>query len=176
MIAAEIVRLLPGDGLRYGLRHHGDPRHRPTAGVRRAVGATLGLNRDLHGKPTGVRTLGLVGLASALIVMAVGHGDGDVKPRDAGLVTGIGFLGAGVIIRSENGQARPQSDDRGLRLADRMRRRGLHSRRMARRFSDRRADCLRDADVRRIIREMGPSALARQRMTPRTNSLTRESP
>lgn len=34
------------------------------------VGGLLGLNRDLHGKPTGVRTLGLVGLGSALAVLA----------------------------------------------------------------------------------------------------------
>ena len=26
------------------------------------VGGAIGLNRDLHGKPTGVRTMGLVGL------------------------------------------------------------------------------------------------------------------
>jgi putative Mg2+ transporter-C (MgtC) family protein len=39
------------------------------------AGAALGLNRDLHGKPTGVRTLGLVGLASAMVVLAVSHGD-----------------------------------------------------------------------------------------------------
>src|SRR5262249_58551645 len=36
------------------------------------VGAAIGLNRDLHGKPTGMRTLGLVCLGSALIVMAGG--------------------------------------------------------------------------------------------------------
>ena len=39
------------------------------------VGVALGLNRDLHGRPTGVRTLGLVGLGSALIVLAVGGND-----------------------------------------------------------------------------------------------------
>lgn len=66
-----------------------------------AVGAAVGLNRDLHGKPTGVRTLGLVGLGSALAVLAVaGSGDTAAASRVIqGLVTGIGFLGAGVIIR-----------------------------------------------------------------------------
>jgi putative Mg2+ transporter-C (MgtC) family protein len=73
-------------------------------GVAALAGATLGLNRDLHGKPTGVRTLALVGLASALIVIAVGHGEGDVSRVMQGIVTGIGFLGAGVIIRSEKGK------------------------------------------------------------------------
>jgi putative Mg2+ transporter-C (MgtC) family protein len=71
------------------------------------IGAAIGLNRDLHGKPTGVRTLGLVCLGSALIVMA---GDGfaptvsahwDARSRVIqGLITGIGFLGGGVIVRS----------------------------------------------------------------------------
>ena len=72
---------------------------------RRLPGAALGLNRDLHGKPTGVRTLGLVGLASALIVhRGRVDGEGDASRVMQGIVTGIGFLGAGVIIRSENGK------------------------------------------------------------------------
>src|SRR3954471_6413738 len=73
-------------------------------GAAALAGGALGLNRDLHGKPTGVRTLGLVGLASALIVIAVGHGDGDVSRVMQGIVTGIGFLGAGVIVRGEKGK------------------------------------------------------------------------
>jgi putative Mg2+ transporter-C (MgtC) family protein len=64
------------------------------------VGALVGLNRDLHGKATGVRTLGLVGLGSALAVLAVGGADNAAASRVIqGIVTGIGFLGAGVIIR-----------------------------------------------------------------------------
>ena len=64
------------------------------------VCVALGLNRDLHGKPTGVRTLGLVGLGSALAVMAVGQTDSANASRVIqGIVTGIGFLGAGVIVR-----------------------------------------------------------------------------
>ncbi len=73
-------------------------------GVAALTGAALGLNRDLHGKPTGVRTLALVGLAAAQIVIAVGNGEGDVSRVMQGIVTGIGFLGAGVIIRSEHGK------------------------------------------------------------------------
>ena len=65
------------------------------------VGCLIGLNRDLHGKPTGIRTLGLVGLSSSLIVLvAYGRGDsGDASRAIQGVVTGIGFLGAGVIIK-----------------------------------------------------------------------------
>jgi putative Mg2+ transporter-C (MgtC) family protein len=69
------------------------------------VGAILGLNRDLHGKPTGVRTLGLVGLGSALAVMAGSQvgGAGDASRVIQGIVTGIGFLGAGVIVHAREG-------------------------------------------------------------------------
>jgi putative Mg2+ transporter-C (MgtC) family protein len=76
------------------------------AGVAVLAGAALGLNRDLHGKPTGVRTLGLVGLGSALAVMAISdsHDVSAVSRVMQGILTGIGFLGAGVIIRNDQGQ------------------------------------------------------------------------
>ncbi|HEY7299746.1 MAG TPA: MgtC/SapB family protein [Xanthobacteraceae bacterium] len=64
------------------------------------IGVALGLNRDLHGRPTGVRTLGIVGLGSALVVLAVGGSDSAATSRVIqGIVTGIGFIGAGVIVR-----------------------------------------------------------------------------
>src|SRR6266852_4928968 len=69
------------------------------------TGVALGLNRDLHGKPTGVRTLGLVGLGSALAVLAIAQVSiADASRVIQGIVTGIGFLGAGVIVRSDQGQ------------------------------------------------------------------------
>jgi putative Mg2+ transporter-C (MgtC) family protein len=73
-------------------------------GAAALVGAALGLNRDLHGKPTGVRTLGLVGLGSALAVLALDEGNGDASRIIQGIVTGVGFLGAGVILRSNEGR------------------------------------------------------------------------
>jgi putative Mg2+ transporter-C (MgtC) family protein len=73
----------------------------------------LGLNRELHGKPTGMRTLGLVGLSSAtvtLVATAVGpfYGSLDASSRlmqgvIQGVLTGVGFLGAGVILRDAPG-------------------------------------------------------------------------
>ena len=65
------------------------------------IGALIGLNRDLYGKPTGVRLHALVAMGAALFVMA---GESlNVAPALGqiiqGSIGGIGFLGAGVIVR-----------------------------------------------------------------------------
>src|SRR2546429_9038600 len=74
-------------------------------GAATLAGVVLGLNRDLHGKSTGVRTLGLVCLGSALAVLSIHAVTGtDASRVIQGIVTGVGFLGAGVIVRSEKGQ------------------------------------------------------------------------
>jgi putative Mg2+ transporter-C (MgtC) family protein len=73
-------------------------------GTATLVGAVLGLNRDLHGKPTGVRTLGLVCLGSALAVLSIQDGSStDASRIVQGIMTGVGFLGAGVIVRNSKG-------------------------------------------------------------------------
>lgn len=71
------------------------------------VGAVIGLNRDLHHKQAGVRTNALVSLGAALAVLLVAPPGIDPTHRiDAmsrviqGVITGIGFLGAGVILRN----------------------------------------------------------------------------
>lgn len=66
-------------------------------------GAAIGLNRNLHHKSTGLRTMALVCLGSAIAVLAFADSrDAAAVSRVAqGLVTGIGFLGAGVIVRGE---------------------------------------------------------------------------
>jgi putative Mg2+ transporter-C (MgtC) family protein len=69
------------------------------------AGMAVGLNRELHNKPTGVRTLGLVALASALVTMASMDFTAGLMDLNAvsrviqGVLTGIGFIGAGVILR-----------------------------------------------------------------------------
>jgi putative Mg2+ transporter-C (MgtC) family protein len=74
-------------------------------GTATLVGVVLGLNRDLHGKVTGVRTLGLVCLGSALAVLSVHAVNGtDASRVIQGIVTGVGFLGAGVIVRNNKGR------------------------------------------------------------------------
>jgi putative Mg2+ transporter-C (MgtC) family protein len=72
------------------------------------AGGLIGLNRDLHGKPIGLRTLGLVGLATATVVVLTATFADVTKSPDAtsriiqGILTGIGFLGAGVIVHRKN--------------------------------------------------------------------------
>jgi putative Mg2+ transporter-C (MgtC) family protein len=72
------------------------------------VGAILGLNRWLHHKSAGIRTHSLVAIGSATALMLIS----DFVKDDAqavsrvlqGLITGLGFLGAGVIIRERSSQ------------------------------------------------------------------------
>jgi putative Mg2+ transporter-C (MgtC) family protein len=77
-------------------------------GAATLAGGAIGLNRDLHGKPIGLRTLGLVGLATAMVVLLSSQSADAIKISDAtsriiqGILTGIGFLGAGVIMRAEH--------------------------------------------------------------------------
>jgi putative Mg2+ transporter-C (MgtC) family protein len=64
-------------------------------------GSLIGLNRFLRHKSAGMRTHGLVALGAALAtLMAARMGDVAALSRVAqGLVTGVGFIGAGVIMR-----------------------------------------------------------------------------
>lgn len=72
------------------------------------AGIVLGLNRWLHHKSAGIRTHSLVALGAALVMLLVTSFPGaDVQAASRvlqGLITGIGFLGAGVIIRQEHSQ------------------------------------------------------------------------
>ncbi|HSD37705.1 MAG TPA: MgtC/SapB family protein [Rhodocyclaceae bacterium] len=72
------------------------------------AGTVLGLNRWLHHKSAGIRTHSLVALGAAvamLLISAMPGGDAQAVSRVLqGLITGIGFLGAGVIIQSSRTQ------------------------------------------------------------------------
>lgn len=75
-----------------------------------AAGAIIGLDRNLHGKAAGMRTLGLVslGAAAAVCVVALNGHPADALSRVLqGLLTGVGFLGVGVIAR-HGAHDRPQ--------------------------------------------------------------------
>ncbi|MFA5078210.1 MAG: MgtC/SapB family protein [Dehalococcoidia bacterium] len=71
-----------------------------------ALGGAIGFQRERAGKPAGLRTHMLICLGSALFtVVSVLGFTGNVDPARiaAGVVTGIGFIGAGVIFRGMRG-------------------------------------------------------------------------
>jgi putative Mg2+ transporter-C (MgtC) family protein len=75
------------------------------------IGAAIGFERTFHGRPAGFRTHSLVCLASALLMLVTVYQNQwmIIVPLDAirtdptrmaqGIMTGIGFLGAGVIFK-----------------------------------------------------------------------------
>jgi len=75
------------------------------------LGGLIGLERSFHGRPAGFRTHALVCLASALLMIAtvyqgrwtaeaeIGAVTTDPTRMAQGIMTGIGFLGAGVIFK-----------------------------------------------------------------------------
>jgi putative Mg2+ transporter-C (MgtC) family protein len=70
-------------------------------GVSLACGSIIGLERELRGKPTGMRTCVLICLGTALFVRmgSIVASDQSDPTRVVGqVVTGIGFLGGGVIL------------------------------------------------------------------------------
>ena len=52
-------------------------------GVATLAGSLIGLDRDLHGKPIGLKTLGLVGLATAMVVVLADPSGDTTKVSDA---------------------------------------------------------------------------------------------
>ena len=75
------------------------------------IGGMIGMERTFHGRPAGFRTHALVCVASALLmivtvyqgqwmhVVAIGNIQTDPTRMAQGIMTGIGFLGAGVIFK-----------------------------------------------------------------------------
>jgi len=63
-----------------------------------ALGAIVGLEREFRGYPAGIRTMALVCLGAALFTDVSRLMGGDDRVA-AGVVTGIGFIGAGMIFR-----------------------------------------------------------------------------
>jgi putative Mg2+ transporter-C (MgtC) family protein len=76
------------------------------------VGGAIGLEREIHGRPAGVRTHMMVCLSAAIAIQASQGLIGAMADSEsarlvydpsrlaAGIVTGIGFLGAATVIRS----------------------------------------------------------------------------
>lgn len=68
------------------------------------LGYAVGWEREFRGKAAGERTFALVALgAAAATAVAVEHFPDSADRVIQGVVTGIGFLGAGLIFRAEEG-------------------------------------------------------------------------
>ena len=71
-----------------------------------ALGAVIGYQRERAGKQAGLRTHILISSGAALIALVSIYGFGsanDPARVAAGVVVGVGFLGAGVILHREGG-------------------------------------------------------------------------
>ena len=65
-----------------------------------ALGYLIGMERELHGKVVGTRTISLIAIGSALyVLMSPTMISGDNSRIIAQVVSGIGFLGAGIIFK-----------------------------------------------------------------------------
>ncbi|MCA9723420.1 MAG: MgtC/SapB family protein [Gemmatimonadetes bacterium] len=90
------------------------PRLTPTEvllrlGLGTLFGAVLGFDRERQEKPAGLKTLALVGLGGAMAPVVMLHtGSADPNPVSRviqGVLTGVGFLGAGVIMHRKSSGA-----------------------------------------------------------------------
>ncbi|HEX6643098.1 MAG TPA: MgtC/SapB family protein [Gemmatimonadales bacterium] len=77
------------------------------------AGFVLGINRELRGKPAGVRTHGLVAIGACLVTivsMEIASIPNAFNPDTVsrvvqGVITGIGFIGGGVILKLPESRA-----------------------------------------------------------------------
>ncbi len=73
-----------------------------------ALGAAIGVERDIHRRPAGIRTSMFVCMATALFTIVsvqISHIYGDASPTRiaSNIVQGVGFLGAGAILKDSAG-------------------------------------------------------------------------
>jgi putative Mg2+ transporter-C (MgtC) family protein len=74
------------------------------------IGSVIGVNREIHHKSAGFRTIAIVcvGTALAVLVAPMGGDNASASRVFQGVVTGIGFLGAGVIVHHTQ-QTQPET-------------------------------------------------------------------
>ncbi|MCC5652866.1 MgtC/SapB family protein [Nostoc sp. XA013] len=86
------------------------------------IGAIIGLERQIRHKPAGLRTHMLVSFGSAMFTLIIMQTDGSQPSDDAlsrviqGIAAGVGFLGAGEIVR-QSSQESQQLEIHGLTSA-----------------------------------------------------------
>ena len=69
------------------------------------LGAAIGIQRELRGKPAGLRTHALVSLSAAIFTLGPLEASmelADLSRVIQGIATGIGFIGAGVILKRQS--------------------------------------------------------------------------
>jgi len=79
--------------------------------VAAVFGGGVGIDREVRGKPAGMRTHALVSLGAALVTVVIvrvappgiAHVDA-VSRVIQGIIAGVGFLGAGAILKSAQGE------------------------------------------------------------------------
>lgn len=86
------------------------------------LAGAIGLEREYRHKPAGLRTNILVAVGSTLVMLtsiyAAGISDGgDITRIASGVLTGIGFLGAGVIMRGRNKNQEDEEIVQGITTA-----------------------------------------------------------
>lgn len=69
------------------------------------LGAFIGFDRERHGRDAGIRTYAAVCIGATLFTAVANHLTGDVAAASrviANIITGVGFLGAGIIYRNNS--------------------------------------------------------------------------
>jgi putative Mg2+ transporter-C (MgtC) family protein len=66
------------------------------------LGAIIGMEREYRSKSAGLRTMILIAVGSTLFTIISIHISGDAGRIAANIVTGIGFIGAGIIFRENS--------------------------------------------------------------------------
>ncbi len=69
------------------------------------LGGIIGFQREMYGRPAGLRTLALIGLGAGLfgVISLKSFLGNNADVIAAGVVTGVGFLGAGAILHRHGG-------------------------------------------------------------------------
>ncbi len=73
--------------------------------VATVLAAAVGYDREIRGKPAGMRTHVLIALGASAFTLAslYGFAEADAARVASGVVAGVGFLGAGVILHGGQG-------------------------------------------------------------------------